>query len=212
MTKERDRDNDAGREAQPNAGDGRLGSEQLTHASGATGYVNSEGGPLLMVDLARAGAWRGVEGGDYDAFIQTIDEAEDWVGSLLPIGGSKGFLWSSSPGTTDIWCDELSDEVLLAKALIDDEEEIGRLAHAPWSVWTTHGIIDVASGWLLILWAPESGEDVEVGSPRHALQIDASVGGSGLIVRCQPGQYEVETDVIFSPNAQAERCRLRKIA
>lgn len=176
-------------------------------------YVDSEGGPLLLVDADLGSFWKGIESEDYDRACKFFDSNPHSEGGGISIGHSDGLLWEmNGAGTAYVFSDDdnrvvivrtwpndiLRSDIpeLMASELPDNLKKIGELK--------------VASGFLLILWAAESGECVNSGEGiiEGRPVGDFAIETSGAIIRLQPAQYECWHDEIVNEFGIARRCHI----
>jgi hypothetical protein len=168
------------------------------------GDVSTEGGPFLIADRAALARWSGDEGGDYERLLGSLRVGQPRT-LALNLDGAASLAWNIPTGTAQVW--RLGPTaVLLTRSWVDQDEDLPRLAQPPMRRTEPMGTVDVASGWLVILWAPEPGADVLAVEPRDGWSLDLSVGGAGLVVQVPPGRYECWGDEVDIGSASAWRC------
>ena len=175
------------------------------------GSVSSEGGPLLVVEAAAGGSWRGISADDYERACTALDAASPGGAAVVRVGDRSGIVWDrGGAGTADVF--RWSGGLVLVRWWGPDVEsgppvstlgvEAGRRAQV--------GVIDVSLPLILILWATEDGRDI-IGLPAPAegpVVGDLSVDGSGLVAGCEPGRYEVVEDEFSVDGYDGLRCWL----
>ncbi len=68
------------------------------------GWINAEGGPLLLIDPALAPFWQGSSGTDYDRACGLFDANSGIEGTPISVGAGKGILWEmGGPGTAHVF-------------------------------------------------------------------------------------------------------------
>ena len=173
------------------------------------GHVSTEGGPLLLIDLAGVGEWSGVEGDDYGRACKLLDELEN--GGEISIGRQRGLLWEMPTGTAEIWR-QSPDIHLLSRPWLDpksnrsEDAQARRLAQLPRSKSLLLGRLGIQSGWLAILWAPENGYDILKVAPADGLALHLSVGNSAAIIRLPAGEYTCFQDEVEDNGPSSRRC------
>ena len=100
--------------------------------------------------------------------------------------------------------------MMLLRAWLDDEAVLDDLAEADGEDAHAIGQLDVRSGALALLWAPEDGAcfDDEVLRRGGRPAADATIEGAALVLKLAPGRYEVWHDVVELDGGFARRCRL----
>lgn len=158
------------------------------------GYINAEGGPLLVADSVLVPYWKGIEGKDYDRACAIFDHCHETEGAEIDIGTGKGIVWEmQGAGTVDvfkhsethlcisrIWPHDPKDSSapqMIADQQLRCDQHIGNLL--------------VESGRLVILWASEDGSsigltsDADVSRPTGDMAIDTA----GLVVRVSRSSF-----------------------
>jgi hypothetical protein len=192
----------------------------MANSWASLGTVSSEGGPLLLADARIIPDWSGVGADgtsvDYERACSALDAVPPRDGAFIAVGAGHALVWElGGPGTADVF--RKSDvELVLSRGWYEpatfSDETCRALASVPRSGQAkVIGELDVASGTLVILWAPESGacvESTEVppdGIPTGKL----SMGGTALMVAVRPGRYECIHDEVEAAPAEGRRCHLR---
>ena len=183
------------------------------------GYVSSEGGPLLIADAAIARNWQGAtldNVDDYQRACEIFDADSEVQGEFIPIAESRGLIWDmGGAGTSDIFLKD-SAHLVIVRAWLDDtddeEKAISDLAHTPLREYKDLGSLEVKTGLVAILWAPESGQCIEATDiSGSAVSIDGtSIDGSGLLVKLERGAYKCLHDEFTGKHGDARRCHLIK--
>ena len=185
--------------------------------------VDSEGGPFLLADAVIMRDWRGSEedGSDYERACQSLRADPELPGALIPVESGKALVWDPyGAGTGDVFIKSQGHLVFIRCWLdepaganeADELRTITALAELPMGEAATLGLLEITSGILAILWAPESGECIE------SLDIEESerptgetaTGSSGLLVRVAGGNYSCLHDEFELEDVSARRCHLIK--
>jgi hypothetical protein len=167
------------------------------------GYINAEGGPLLLVDGDLARHWSGVSGADYGRACALFDADPALQGSEIIVDDGQAIVWEmNGPGTAGVFRENESHLVVLRPWLNDPTSPNAprRIAEEPIKSMTDIGQLTVGSGILVILWATEDGGTLDLaarlasGRPVGNLSIE----GAGLILRVEKKVFrclhdEVET-------------------
>ena len=173
------------------------------------GYVSTEGGPLLIVDFKSAPGWTGIEG-DYQRVTDRLNAGKNNYGIQVEIGGKPAVIWEMPTGTADVWRDS-EDSLILCRPWLDlnsDSDEV--LASLPPKDPTRIGRVRIYSGWVVVVWATETGEDIAANLPAEGRQLDLSVGSAGVIARLGPGEYDCCSDRVALGSESAVRCFIAK--
>lgn len=176
------------------------------------GHVSGEGGPLLLADATVARLWRGARNGanDYARACALFDGREPEPDAVsIALAGGAAILWElHGPGTADVFRDD--DELMLLRAWLDDEAALDALAEADGEDAREIGVLEVSSGSLALLWAPEDGRcfDDEVLRRGGRPAADSTIEGAALVLKLPPGRYEVWHDVVALEGGVARRCRV----
>ena len=182
------------------------------------GYVSSEGGPLLIADSAIAQNWLGATfdtQDDYQRACEIFDAEPEVQGKLLTIANGMGLIWDmGGAGTSDIFLRD-STHLVIVRAWLDDPDDeaiVSTFAHTPLREHKKLGSLNIKTGIVAILWAPESGQTIEPtdisinAAPINNLGID----GSGLLVKLPIGEYQCLSDEFTTEHGDARRCHLVK--
>jgi hypothetical protein len=173
------------------------------------GHVSTEGGPLLLIDRAGVGEWSGIEGDDYTRACALLDEQGN--ASAIDVGSHRGLLWDMPTGTADIWR-VASDRLVLSRPWLNPDDEstpeaqARSLAELPGSDSLVLGRLHVSSGWLALLWAPQSGSQILQVPPTDGLALDLSVGHAAAVVGLPPGAYLCFQDEVRTETTSSVRC------
>lgn len=173
------------------------------------GNVSTEGGPLLLADRAALANWSGVEGDDYDRLCDALLISQPRALSV-DLAGAAALAWNVPTGTADVWRTGPAS-VLLARAWVNEDEELAQLAEPPMDSSELLGTVSIPSGWLVVLWATEPGNGVLAVEPQDGLSVDLSVGGAALVIQVPPGDYECRGDEVEVGNASAIRCLITPV-
>src|SRR5438105_6947018 len=67
------------------------------------GFVQAEGGPLVLLDTALARSWAGIAGSDYNRACDFFDSHPDAEGGIITVGPGWALVWEmGGAGTADI--------------------------------------------------------------------------------------------------------------
>ena len=173
------------------------------------GHVSTEGGPVLLIDRAGVGEWSGIEGDDYMRACALLDEQGH--ASAIAVGRHRGLLWDMPTGTADVWR-MASDRLVLSRPWLNPDDEntlevqARSLAELSGSDSLLLGRLQISSGWLAILWAPESGLQILQVPPTDGLALDLSVGHAAAVVGLTPGAYLCFQDEVRTETTSSVRC------
>lgn len=157
---------------------------------GRLGFVSTEGGPLLIADRALIGQWSGADGPDYDRACDLLEaelEASEQARGLLveiAIGEGTAALWDIAPGTVAVH--------RTARNVAMVEQGAPGSATEAWPAPDEPGVgpqvqLEVTSGFVVVLWAPESGADVLAEDPEDGRALNLSVEEAGIELRFENG-------------------------
>lgn len=186
-------------------------------------YVDSEGGPFLMADAIIMRDWHGSDGdgSDYERACRALRADPEPPGALISVGLEQALVWNPyGAGTGDVFINERGDLTIIRSwldepdgASTDDElKTVTTLAELPLGEVTAFGSLRITSGVLAILWAPESGECIEVLDVEESERPtgEMATGSSGLLVRVAKGSYSCMHDEFELADVSARRCHLIK--
>jgi hypothetical protein len=158
------------------------------------GYVNTEGGPLLISDVALVCHWNGIVGTDYNRACALYDADETLEGIEIEIKDGKAFLWEMrGAGTAEIF--KINDNHLVIVRIWPtdplDSSVTRLIAGEPLKEIKRLGNLTIETCALAVLWAAEDGTCIEFpaniksesGRPIGEIMIDDS--GLMLSVRCK---------------------------
>jgi hypothetical protein len=177
------------------------------------GYINTEGGPVLVVDGASASAWNGIDGSDYKNVCALFDGNPALEGGEIAVGGNKGIVWEMcGAGTADVFRSTASHIVIIRSWLHDplDRHASMTLAEQPLSQPTRIGSLSADSMTIAILWAPERGQGfhlppgLNVARPIGELSIDSA----GLVVRAPGKRLHCFHDQVENSAGSARRLHI----
>jgi hypothetical protein len=173
------------------------------------GHVSTEGGPLLLADRETALIWTGAIDGDYKRACALLDTEPDvndrQAATQMELPEGTVVLWDMPTGTATIWRQDESS-LILCRAWLDDEADLARLAGMPPNEPLTFGRLTVHSGWLVIVWATECGEDIAAIPPSDGLSLNLSLESAGITVALPEGDYVCYRDTVEIGAASARRC------
>ena len=182
----------------PGIADSADGRSHAQNEDEPLGIVTSEGGPILIMDLRLAPNWSGIEDPATRPPPSEIDSAEPPHGHLVSLRDGYAFLWNVPAGAVEVRVHD-EGEVVLTTGPIDQ----------PWTQLTSHGAIELPTGWLLVLWAAEPGAQIDAGNAVDSQEWDLSMSRTALTLTVPAGRYLVETDETTPGDAYTRRCRLR---
>lgn len=177
------------------------------------GTVSSEGGPLLLVDAASAGAWSGIDGADYDRASTLLDEPDHADGGEIAVGQAMGVLWEQG-GAGTAYVFRVRDRIALVRwwGPNPDAEPSGELLDLPAKEQHRLGELRLSTPRLLILWATENaGEVLGLPAPPAGPAVgDLSVAGAGFVADFGPGRFDVVHESFDGPDGPGRRCWLTR--
>lgn len=137
--------------------------------------INAEGGPLLCLDARAATGWKGCEAGstDYENLCARFDAQLELPSAVLTVGEHSAVAWEmSGPGTADVF-EAGEGRIRIVRAWLDEDtpEEIEQLASADAPSHVDVGEIEIPSGSLAVLWAPESGQKIPFSTERDVQRV-----------------------------------------
>ena len=179
------------------------------------GTVSSEGGPFLLADGRAIRVWRGVQTRDYEKLCDELSAAAPTWGIAVTVDGRDAVAWEPEGGCIAHMYSASPRSLVLVRVYTS---ELGRAdsvraagIRAPVGAADHIGRIEIDTGVLAALWAPESGacvqdEDLAGTSPRPsgALVIE----GSCLLVRLASGRYRCSAESIDVEHGTVLRCRI----
>jgi hypothetical protein len=172
------------------------------------GYISTEGGPLLIGDRQVALNWKGAsgDGADYQRACKQLESNPGIAGAEIHIAGSVAIVWDMPTGTADVWRRTPSSLSLTRSWLDSDNDRGAVLAELPPDNPVRLGTFRLESGWLVVVWAVENGEDIDHVEPASARALDLSVGHAGILVDFPNGTYVCYHDEIADGADTARRC------
>ena len=137
-------------------------------------WINSAGGPLLLVAQEDLESWHGIENDDYDRACAV----DDYVG-MIPVGGGPGLVLGDEPMQT-AWVALTASSGLLVRWMWADSEQavIDSLPAIPEEAWQATGINFPSETGNFIL--------IDSGAPGQKVR-------EYLRFTLEPGDYIVET-------------------
>jgi hypothetical protein len=165
------------------------------------GYINAEGGPLLLIDGDLARHWNGVSGSDYHRACALFDANPALQGSEIIVDDGQAIVWEmSGPGTADVFRENESHLVVL-RSWLNDPISSGAprlIAKEPSKSMTEIGQLTVGSGILVILWATEDGGTLDLAASLASGRPvgDLSIEGAGLIFRVEKKVFRCHHDQV----------------
>jgi hypothetical protein len=177
------------------------------------GYIDAEGGPLLVADSSLVSYWKGIEGEDYARACALFDSNPETEGAEIDIGTGKGIVWEmQGAGTADVF--KHSESHLCITRIwphnLKDSRAPQLIAEQPFRSDRRIGNLLVESGVLVILWAPENGSsirllpDAAVSRPTGDMAIDTA----GLVVRVSRSFFACFHDYVETSAGNGRRLHL----
>lgn len=177
------------------------------------GFINTEGGPLLLIDSALARSWAGVEGHDYERACEVFDWHPGANAAAISVGSGSGLIWEmNGAGTANIYKTEDNGIVIVRAWLARNAEtsELKTFAEEPTENLAELGVMEVDSNAIVILWATESGCGVnDSASQQIRRPQQMNLDNAGLIIPLTSGQYEAKHDFIKRSGSEAWRLHLK---
>lgn len=169
------------------------------------GSVNTEGGPVLILDAALARAWSGIEGSDYARACEPFDHDPSLETTDLLVNGGGAVAWEmGGAGTVDVFRSETG--FLLARYWLTDprsSEERWSLLLLPLQAKSSGAGLRVQSSRVCVAWAAVSGEDVvDPSGPSPSTNSDRTA----VLFDLEPGDYECSVDTASAGAARVRRC------
>lgn len=172
------------------------------------GYVSTEGGPLMIADLRVAAKWSGGGGGasDYERACRALEAGPAVPGAQIDVDGATAVIWDMPPGTADVWRRALDVLVVTRSFLEREDRRASLLAGQQTENPIPLGDFHVSIGWAVIIWAADSGEEIDDLDAADGHALDLSVGHSGIVVALPPGDYRCYHDDVADGSETARRC------
>jgi len=175
--------------------------------------INTEGGPLLCLDARAATGWKGCEAGstDYENLCARLNAQPELAATVFTVGERSAVAWEmSGPGTADVFeTDE--GRIRIVRAWLDEDraEEIEQLASADASSNQNLGEIEIPSGLLAVLWAPESGQKIPLSTERDVQRVPGtSIDDSAFVLKVPSRRFRCAHDEVRVGAALARRLTL----
>ncbi len=176
------------------------------------GFVEAEGGPLILVDAVLARSWTGIDGTDYQRACDFFDQNLDVNVGIIAVGSGSAALWEiHGAGTADVYRSGAKG-IMIVRAwtppFAEASERIA-LAEEPGGEILDFGEIEVISGAAVVLWAAESGLGIDVAlSPQVRRPRSLNLDNAGLIIPLISGKYKVSHDCVKKAGGEARRLHL----
>jgi hypothetical protein len=178
------------------------------------GYINAEGGPLLVADSVLVPYWKGIEGPDYDRARAIFDDSPEIEGAAINIGPGRGLLWEmQGAGTADVFKNSES-HICVTRIWPHDPRDSTApqsIAGRPVGHEEYIGDLLVESGRLTILWAAEDGS--RLGLPSDAVHVgrptgDMAIDTAGLVMRVSRSHFACFHDYVETSVGNGRRLHL----
>lgn len=172
------------------------------------GCVSTEGGPLLIADLSAASKWSGLDGepSDYDRLLGQLQGAGDPPGLQIDLAGIPVVVWQMPTGTAEIWRRDDNSLLISRPWLEAGSHRAAALAGLPARNPVLIGSLHIETGWVVVVWATEAGEEFADLRPGEGRVLNLSVDGAGLVVGLSPGAYECFQDEVVEQSESTQRC------
>jgi len=176
------------------------------------GFIDTEGGPLVLLDAMLAQFWSGIEGIDYGRACNLFDLHPSAKGGIISIESGSALVWETGgAGTVDVYKTDNNGFVLVRAWLSQNAETsvLRKLADKPVEEFTELGGIEIASGSIAILWATESGRGVDSAISEQARRPKSlNLVNGGLVVPSRLGKFEAIHDSVKLSASHAQRLHL----
>ena len=177
------------------------------------GFVEAEGGPLVLIDSALARSWAGVEGNDYERACEFFDSHASAKGGAISIGSGSALIWEMcGAGRADIYKIEGNGIIIMRAWLAQNAETsvLKTLAEEPTEKLTDLGEIEIDSNGIAILWATESGHSIDDSASQKVRRPQSlNLDNAGLIVPLTSGKYVAKHDSIKRLGCEVQRLHLK---
>lgn len=175
--------------------------------------INTEGGPLLCADTDAARRWKGSEAGsdNYEDLCARFDASPELAATIVTIGEHPAVAWEmSGPGTADVF--RSSDGLIrIVRAWVDEDtpEELEKLASLDAPSHVEVGEIEIPSGLLAVLWAPESGQRIPLSTEHDVQRVSGtSLDDSAFLLKVSSQRYRCQHDEVNVGVSRARRLTL----
>jgi hypothetical protein len=175
--------------------------------------INTEGGPLLCADMDAARCWKGSEAGsaDYEDLCARFDATPKLAATLITVGDHPAIAWEMcGPGTADVF--RSTDGLIrIVRAWVDEDaqEEIEKLAAHDAPSHVEVGEIEIPSGLLAVLWAPESGQRIPLSTEQDVQRVSGtSLNDSAFLLKVSSSRYRCQHDEVNVGVSRAVRLTL----
>jgi hypothetical protein len=176
------------------------------------GYVEAEGGPLILMDSALARSWTGSESNDYARACEFFDSHPEAKGGAISVGSGRALVWEmNGAGTANIYKVD-GNGIMVVRAWFAGRVESSTptiLAEEPSENLTALGDLEVNSDAIVILWATENGHSIGDSTAKKARRPQSlNLDTAGLIVPLMPGKYKAKHDLVKRSGSEAQRLHL----
>ncbi len=124
----------------------------------------------------------------------------------IEVAGTPGLIWDMPTGIADVWRLAPRSILLTYSDLARfDDAALESLATLPQAYPSRLGSIRITTGWLVVMWAADSGSEIGDVEPAPAQPFDLSVGHSAIVIDVPPGLYGLYSDEVGGDAGQARR-------
>ena len=168
---------------------------------------------MLCLDARAANDWKGSEAGstDYEELCLRFDVQPELPATLFRVGEQSAVAWEmSGAGTADVF-EAGKGRIRIVRAWLENDtpEEIKLLASAEASIHLNVGTIELPSGFLAVLWGPESGEKVLLPTERDVQSAQGtSIADSVWVMKVRNCRFRCEHDEVRVGASLARRLTL----
>lgn len=158
--------------------------------------------------------WAGAfgDGNDYQRVCDLLNADPGVPGLEVEVGAQRGVIWDMPTGTADVWR-RAADSIVVSRTWLEPGSNRAEFfASLPARSLMRFGELSVVSGWLVIVWAAESGVEIGQVIPADGRTFDLSVGNAGIVVALRPGAYMCYHDEVADGGETARRCLITPAA
>ena len=185
------------------------------------GYINAEGGPLIIMSSDIAPYWTGAqdEGKDYYRACEFFDKNGEAEGAPINVHNGSALLWEmGGPGTANAFLDDQNNLIVIRTWLNEDylEADISHFAYLEKNNPIGLGEIELTSDVCVVMWATEKIDSKKIGGFEKdkkaptTYSLPISDDHLGIVLSLKKGTYTCFHDFVESPWGQARRCHIIK--
>lgn len=180
------------------------------------GYINTEGGPLIIADSNIIKGWNGIEGNDYAQLCNVFDSDLTLEGFPINFKRNLPISWElGGGGTVNIY--KNGTMIVLVKLWRSDDNlklDETELVNIPISDEQIHiGNLIIDTQYLLIFWATETLENACLDDSKHhgILNGDFAFDNSSLYIKTSVKEFSCICDNLNINGSYARRLHLKPI-